>query len=83
MNAQRSRMDSATRPLKRAAAAARLEIAVADLPELGGGWTVGEVRRLRRERPDWLDDARRRFTGHGPRGRARVRGDRIGPAGGR
>ncbi|MEU1208432.1 hypothetical protein [Nocardia sp. NPDC005825] len=83
MNAQRSRMDSATRPLKRAAAAARLDIAVTDLPELGGGWTVGEVRRLRRERPDWLDDARRRFAGRGPRGRARVRGDRLGPSGGR
>ncbi|MFE3797556.1 hypothetical protein KHQ06_33170 [Nocardia tengchongensis] len=83
MSTQRSRMDSAAQPLKRAAAAARLGIAVADLPELGAGWTVGEVWRLRRERPDWLIEARRRFPGRGPRGRVRTRADSIGPAGGR
>ncbi|MEV6098083.1 hypothetical protein [Nocardia sp. NPDC051981] len=62
MTTKRNRNASAATPLKRAAAAARLNIAVGDLPELGCGWTVGEVLRLRRERPDWLIDARRRFT---------------------
>jgi hypothetical protein len=39
-------------------AAARLNIAVADLPRKGA-WTREEVRDLRAERPEWLTQARR------------------------
>ena len=50
------------KPLKRAAAAARLSIEVIDLPDLGRQWTKADVLRLRRERPDWLTVARRRHA---------------------
>lgn len=53
----------AAKPLKPAAAAARLNIAVADLPDLGRRWTRANVQRLRRERPAWLTAARREHAG--------------------
>lgn len=48
--------------LKRAAAAARLNIEVVDLPDLGRQRTKSDVLRLRRERPGWLTAARRRHA---------------------
>jgi hypothetical protein len=50
------------KPLKRAAAAARLNIEIVDLPDLGRQWTKADVLRLRRERPGWLTAARRRHA---------------------
>ena len=44
--------------LRRAAAAARLSVAVCDLPDRP--WTAGDVADVLRARPDWLKDARRR-----------------------
>jgi hypothetical protein len=48
------------KPLKATTAAARLNIAVEDLPDLGRRWTKADVLRLRRQRPGWLTAARRR-----------------------
>jgi hypothetical protein len=50
------------KPLRSAAAAARLHIAFDDLLDLGRRWTRADVLRLRRERPDWLTAARRRHA---------------------
>jgi hypothetical protein len=50
------------KPLKATAAAARLNIDIDDLPDLGRRWTKADVLRLRRQRPDWLTAARRRFA---------------------
>jgi hypothetical protein len=50
------------KPLRPASAAARLSIGYGDLPRLGRPWTGGDVQRLRRERPQWLTDARRAYA---------------------
>jgi hypothetical protein len=50
------------KPLKATAAAARLNIDIDDLPDLGRRWTRADVMRLRRQRPDWLTAARRRYA---------------------
>ena len=47
------------KPLKPSKAAARLSIAVGDLPKLSRPWTRRDVHRLRKERPSWLTAARR------------------------
>lgn len=41
--------------------AARLSVAVADLPP-GEAWTSQRVRNLRSQRPEWLTIARRQFA---------------------
>jgi hypothetical protein len=57
-------MSESTRPaqLKPSKAAARLNIDIADLPDLGRRWTKADVLRLRRERPKWLTAARRQHA---------------------
>lgn len=50
------------KPLKARAAAARLNIDIDDLPDLGRRWIKADVLRLRRERPQWLTAARRRHA---------------------
>ncbi|MDT5050091.1 MAG: hypothetical protein QOG75_5995 [Mycobacterium sp.] len=51
-----------TKPLKASAAAARLNVDIDDLPDLGRRWTKSDVLRLRRQRPEWLIAARRRHA---------------------
>lgn len=48
--------------LRRKQVAARLNILQDDVPDLGRQWTRKDVLRLRRQRPDWLTDARRRLA---------------------
>jgi hypothetical protein len=50
------------RTLSAKQAAARLSIAVDDLPDIGRAWTRGDTDTLRRERPEWLIAARRSFA---------------------
>jgi hypothetical protein len=64
------------KPLKLAAAAARLNIEIVDLPDLGRQWTRADVGRLRRERPVWLTAARRRHATE-QKHRAEQRGKKL------
>jgi hypothetical protein len=64
------------KPLKARAAAARLNVDIDDLPDLGRRWTHVDVLRLRRERPDWLTAARRRHAVERQR-RAEQRGKEL------
>jgi hypothetical protein len=59
---QRGASTRTAKPLKRAAAAARLSIEIVDPPDLGRQWTKADVLRLRRERPGWLTAARQRHA---------------------
>jgi hypothetical protein len=49
-------------PLMRDAAAQRLSIAVADLPDLGRSWTAQDVAEVQRNRPEWLRSARKEWA---------------------
>ena len=57
-------MSESTRPaqLRPSRAAARLNIDIADLPDLGRRWTKADLLRLHRERPEWLTAARRQHA---------------------
>lgn len=54
---------ASSKPLTAGQAAARLSIAVTDLPH-GGRWSRDEVMRLAAERPEWLTTARRAHAAH-------------------
>ncbi|TCC15319.1 MULTISPECIES: hypothetical protein [Kribbella] len=50
-----------SKPLSAKQAAARLSVALKDLPRRGP-WTRQQVRELRAERPEWLTLARREYA---------------------
>jgi hypothetical protein len=61
-NARAERSDpKPLKTLKPRQAAARLNIATRDLPNLGRPWTPADVRALCAEKPAWLTEARRRL----------------------
>lgn len=55
-------MGESTKPLSRKQVAGRLSIGIADLPVHDGPWLRQQVTDLRRERPDWLVQARRAYA---------------------
>lgn len=76
MSKQAGASTPTAKPLGRAAAAARLNIAVGDLPDWGRRWTKADVMRLRRERPGWLSAARCRHAVVHKR-RVELRGEQL------
>ena len=49
-------------PLTRNAAAQRLSIAAADLPDLDRSWTARDIAEAQRKRPEWLRSARKAWA---------------------
>jgi hypothetical protein len=76
MSKQAGASGQTAKPLKARAAAARLNIGIDDLPDLGRPWTTADVLGLRGQRPQWLTAARRRYAVEQKR-RAEDRGKQL------